>query len=179
MENKIGFSIEAWKWSFLSRAPKSGIIFLRIVKKLQIWLSVKSITYLKDFFIDRFTDHVCRFFIKYLHLFSILFMSVNFINRNNHGQKIHLIENWYVMIFFLASWVSWIFWCPFCLPSSIFKFWVFLSALWDTINLDQPLFLHMRNFSYQKTSSIKSGELFFGVYFFLRKTVFSLPVRKI
>ena len=56
----------------------------------------------------------------------------------------------------------------------IFQFSVFLSALWETIHLDPPLFLYMEYFSYQNTSFIQKLRSAFLVPFLkLRKTDFT------
>ena len=43
----------------------------------------------------------------------------------------------------------------------IFQILVFLSALWETIHLDPPLFLHMEYLSYQNTSFLIHEVSFF------------------
>ena len=73
----------------------------------------------------------------------------------------------------------------------IFQFSVFLSALWETIHLDPPLFLHIVYLSYQNTSFNKKWRgVFWCIFFNSRKTDFfrtkyrfsryryTIPVRK-
>ena len=57
----------------------------------------------------------------------------------------------------------------------IFQIFVVLSALLGAIHLDPPLFLHIKYFSYQNTTSIKKGVVNFVEFF---KLIFSekIPV---
>ena len=100
----------------------------------------------------------------------------------NFSQKLRILTGfwrtgwcwWYVMVFFLTSWVWRVFWYPFCVPYIDFSnFGILISAVGHGSGYLGANSLYIHYWSYQDATFLKKleGDIWW-VFFNLRKTCF-------